>query len=132
MDFRRAEFVRFVADHERIEDLVDEAKSDTWTKAREHAVLTVQTKNGDAFVMVRGGFDGILLDRRADGKVVLEIENEPCVVVRLGWHVHPQPTGPSDHDRAVLDLLDQESSMLCEVNGPRGGTLFTRLSNRRI
>lgn len=42
MDYRIAEFVRLIDPGERVEDLVDEAKADTWTKAREHAVLLVQ------------------------------------------------------------------------------------------
>lgn len=63
---------------------------------------------------------------------LLSVMAEVFEVTRLGWHVHRQPTGPSDHDRNVLDLLDQENSMLYEINGPRGGTLFTRMSNRRM
>ena len=132
MDHRRAEFVRFVADSELLEDLIDEAKADTWRRQQEHALLVIQTTGGQRYVMVRGGYDGILLDRMDDGKLGIEIDGAFQQVVRLGWHVHPIPTGPSDYDRQVLDLLGQESSMLYEVCGPRDGTRFTRMSDRRV
>jgi hypothetical protein len=132
MDHRRAEFVRFVADSEPLEDLIDEAKADTWKRQQEHALLVIQTGGGQRFVMVRGGRDGILLDRMDDEKIGIEIEGEFHRVVWLGWHVPPVPTGPSDYDRLALDLLGQPSSMLYEVNGARDGTRFTRMSDRRV
>jgi hypothetical protein len=132
MDFRRAEFVRFIEDNELLDDLVDEAKADTWTRAREHAVLLVQAGRNRRNIMVRGGLDGILLEQSSDGKVTIAVDGETLQVLRLGWHVHPRPTGPSDQDRTLLDILGQESSMLYEIGGPIGGTRFTRLSNRSI
>ena len=131
MDYRIAEFVRFVEDNEQLDDLIDEAKADTWTKEREHAVLVVQVEADRRFVMVRGGRDGILLNCNGDALEV-EVKGQHLAVLRLAWHVHPVPTGPSDHDRNVLDLLGQESSMLYEIGGPREGTLITRMSDRRV
>lgn len=54
MDFRQAEFVRVIEDHECVEDLIDEAKADTWTREQEHALLMLRTSQGERFVMVRG------------------------------------------------------------------------------
>jgi hypothetical protein len=46
MDYRVAEFVRFVQKSELLEDLVDEAKAATWTKNCEHAILVVAGTTG--------------------------------------------------------------------------------------
>ena len=132
MDYRPAEFVRFVLPDEAVEDVIDEAKAETWTKEREHALLVVSYANGEEqFAMVRGGKDGILLERAEDGSISVPVENELFLLHRLAWHVHPVPTGPSDHDFATLDALAQESSMLFEIGGPREGTLFSRKSGRK-
>lgn len=131
MDYRPAEFVRFIDDAERLDDLLDEAKSDTWTKGREHAVLVLQRPGFMRVAMVRGGLDGILLDRGADGTVTLDVGGTAWQVSKLAWHVHPYATGPSDHDRRVLDVLGQASSMLYEIGGPDGGTRFPQMSERR-
>ena len=132
MDYRPAEFVRFVLPDEAVEDVIEEAKAETWTKEREHALLVVSRANGEEqFAIVRGGRDGILLERADDRSIGIQVEKERFLVRRLAWHVHPMPTGPSDHDFAVLDALTQESSMLFEIGGPRGGTLFSRKSGRK-
>jgi hypothetical protein len=130
MDYRIAEFVRYVEGTEQLDDLVNEAKADTWTKEREHTVLIVRGKSGQDFVMVRGGRDGILLTQESNGEVSVEVEGTRVRVLRLAWHVHPQVTGPSDHDRRVLDELGQEQSMLFEIGGPREGTLFKAMSKK--
>jgi hypothetical protein len=120
MDYRPAEFVRYVEPAEALPDILDEAKAETWTKRREHALL--QLEDG-RLVLVRGGHDGIELISRNDG-VYVEISGQTLKVSKLAWHVHPRATGPSDHDRAILQGLGQRSSVVFEINGEPGGTRF--------
>ena len=134
MDIQPAEFVRFVADHERLDDLLDEAKADTWMREAEHALLIVDMPHPTGLsleraALVRGGKDGILLQSTA-GKLWMDIEGQRSRVIRLAWHVHPRVTGPSDHDFHVLELLDQQSTMLFEIGGAPEGTRITRRGSR--
>lgn len=133
MDHRIAEFVRFIEDHESVDDLVDEAKADTWVREQEHALLLVRSEGKSRLCMVRGGLDGILLELSPhEGIVLLRIDSVMWQVERLAWHIHPVPTGPSDQDRRVLDLLHQESSLVYEIGGSAAGTSFVRFSNRSV
>jgi hypothetical protein len=121
IDYRPAEFVRFVDPGEPLDALVEEAKADTWVHAREHAVLLLEDGR---FVMVRGGRDGIQLTQRNDGSIYMDLHGAGTRIRKLAWHTHPEPTGPSDHDRALLDLLGQATSVVYEIRGEREGTLF--------
>lgn len=136
-DTAAAKFVRYVTPDEMYEpdhplpELVKDAKSRTYEFACEHAVLEI---DDGSLVMVRGGQFGIDLEvRRMTGnagtnrdELVVNIDQRPVVVRRLVFHTHPRPTGPSDGDFAVLDLLGQASSLLIELGGPQGGTEFKR------
>jgi hypothetical protein len=121
MDYRLAEFVRFIEVDEDFEEVLNEAKADTWSKAREHAVLILDNAE---VVMVRGGRDGILLIDRGEEGIFVEVESKERRVQRLSWHTHPAPTGPSDHDRELLVTLGQSASMLYELRGDPAGTRF--------
>lgn len=123
--------VRFVPPDEPADELIEDAKSRTYEHVREHAVLEIADGRR---VMVCGGPFGISLGvRRSTGPVgregdelVVDIDGQPVVVRRLVFHTHPKPTGPSDGDFAVLNILGQRSSMLYELSGPRDGTEFGR------
>lgn len=132
MDYRIAEFVRFIEEGEEFDDLLDETKAQTWTKEREHAVVVVRVGEVERFAIIRGGRDGIVLERGADDSIVIPDGGEELTVLRLAWHIHPEPTGPSDHDRHVLDALGQHGSMLYEIGGPTAGSRFTRWSERKV
>ena len=121
MDYRIAEFVRVVDRLEEFDEVVNEAKSDTWSKAREHAVLLLADGR---LVLVRGGKDGIVLIDRAEDGLAIEMNQQVCRIESLAWHTHPVPTGPSDHDRAILARLGQESSVIYELRGDPRGTRF--------
>jgi hypothetical protein len=73
--------------------------------------------------MIRGGFDGISLEVRGD-QVGLLLEGVFVCITHLAWHVHPSPTGPSQHDFDVLAKLNQKSSVVYEINGEKPGTFF--------
>jgi hypothetical protein len=110
-----------------MDELVSEAKGLTFEFYREHAV--VQLDNGRR-AMIQGETFGIGLERtldndpfgRAPGQLFVEIEGEPVRVRRLVFHTHPKPTGPSDDDLLVLEILGQRQSMLYELFGPWEGT----------
>ena len=121
MDYRPAEFVRFIAASESLDELVDEAKADAWVNGREHAVLIL---DGGEAALVRGGRDGIERSVGEGGALTVDAGGRQRRVVRLAWHTHPQVTGPSDHDRTLLDRLGQRSSVVYEIGGERGGTVF--------
>lgn len=123
----KAEFVRYVLPHERMDDLIREAKALTYEHFCEHALLRLE--NGRR-VMVKGGPFGIDLKRfrsdEASGSaadhVYVEVGPEWMRVIQLIFHTHPKPTGPSDDDLLVLRLLGQRRSMLYELFGPIDGT----------
>jgi hypothetical protein len=123
----KASFLRFVLPRERMHDLVDEAKGLTWEHNLEHALLQIEDGRR---VMVRGSTYEIELGRgmhndpfgRNEDELYVEIEGQPRRVIRLVFHTHPKPTGPSDDDLEVLRLLKQGRSMLYELFGPRDGT----------
>jgi len=131
MEYREAEFVRFIANDETLADLLGRGEGGHLTKEREHAVLVVHSEVGHRFVLVRGGRDGIILNVDDDGKITIEAEGRSLEVHKLAWHVHPKPSGPSDHNRRLLDHLHQDSSMLYEIGGAGEGTRFHAMSRRR-
>jgi hypothetical protein len=127
MDYRPAELVRLVDPSEELDEVVNEAKADTWVKGREHAVLSLADGR---LVMVRGGRDGIELMRTDESGVCIDVEGRRVTVRKLCWHVHPVPTGPSDHDRRLLDLLGQDVSVLYEIGGEPDGTIYRGMTHR--
>jgi hypothetical protein len=127
VDYRPAEFVRFVLDDEPLDELVDEAKAETWTKAREHALIVLRDGR---LALIRGGMDGIELTLDDSGGLVVTIEGSSIQIARLAWHVHPRPTGPSERDRQVLDVLNQDHSLIFEIGGGNEGTFFRRARDR--
>ena len=129
MDYRAAEFVRFVDPSEKLDEVVDEAKADTWVRGREHALLSLVDGR---MAMVRGGRDGIELSRTDDDAVCVEIEGQMASVKKLCWHVHPEPTGPSDQDRLLLDLLGQDASIVYEIGGEPSCTVYRGKANRSM
>jgi hypothetical protein len=91
---------RTIGKGERVADLINEAKTLTYTTGNEHAVVTLAD---GARAIVSGGEGGITF---AEGQVT-----------RIFGHTHPYqlpPTGPSDADFAALELLDQRSSYVLE------------------
>jgi hypothetical protein len=48
----------------------------------------------------------------------------------LTW-THPRPTGPSDHDRNLLRMLGQSSSVVYEMFGDAEGTRY-RAQDRKV
>jgi hypothetical protein len=128
-----AELVRHVLPHERMDDLVDEAKSLTYEHFREFAVVETQ---GGARALLRGGRYEIELQRsvgndpfgRPPGRIFFLHDDEEVYVTRLVFHTHPKPTGPSDGDCDVLRLLGQKDSMLYELSA----TLKVRASAPRV
>lgn len=125
----RAQYVRRVLPHERMDDLVEEAKGLTYEHYCEFALLELEDRSR---ALVRGGAFGIELEcstsndpfgRPAD-QVYVEIEGAMTRVARLIFHTHPKPTGPSDDDLTVLRLLGQDRSMLYELFGPPEGTVI--------
>ena len=127
MDYRLAEFVRYIAEDESIANLVNEAKSDTWTKAREHAVLIV---DGFQAVLVRGGLDEIDLMKR-NAILVLAISGSERRITKLAWHIHPRVTGPSDFDRRLLSRLVQAEPIIFGIGGEKAGTIFSKMSGEK-
>lgn len=128
MDYRAAEFVRFIDPTEELKDVIEEAKADTWVKEREHALLSLADGR---LALVRGGRDGIVLEQLDDGSVVVRIAGLPIRIRKLSWHTHVEPTGPSDHDRRLLDLLGQKASIVFEIRGEIDGTIYTGMTSRR-
>jgi hypothetical protein len=127
MDYQLAQFIRLIAAEEDAESLLNEVKAETWTRRAEHAVLRL--KDGRR-VLVRGGAIGIELEIGPDGLPQVMVEDKSVSIIELLWHTHPKATGPSDFDCRLLDLLGQESSIVHEINGAPGGTLFFRKSAR--
>jgi len=123
VDMQPAQFVRFVLPDESWEELLDEARSETWTRRCKMAVIRLMDGRR---VMVRGGRDGIEFALDATGRIMVEASGESVQVAELVWHTHLRVTGPSDWDRQVLDMLDQEASVVIEINGEPNGTTFRR------
>jgi hypothetical protein len=123
MDYRVAEFVRFITPDEILDDLIDEAKAETWINGRENAVDVLD--RGDV-ILIRGGRDGIELDVDARLGIVVDVKGILRAIKRLAWHTHPRPTGPSDHDCHLLERLEQVSSVVYEIGGAREGTIFVQ------
>ena len=123
MDYREAEFVRFVAADEVIAALVDEAKGETWTRGQEFALLVIAEGRRS---LVAGGRDGIEFRIDSDGRPVVTIDDVDHEVAELVWHTHPRATGPSDFDYELLRILHQDFSVVHEITGVPGCTLFRR------
>jgi hypothetical protein len=104
-----------------LENLIDEAKAETWINGREHAVVVLDR---DDVVLIRGGRDGIELDVDGHLGIVVDVTGILRAVKRLAWHTHPRPTGPSDHDCHILKRLEQASSVVYEIGGDPKGTIF--------
>lgn len=115
-----ASFFRYIAYKEGKESIRATLKHRMWMSGREHAVLLLE--NG-RLAVVSGGSHGMTLEVR-DGKVVVEVEGVMLVVRKLLWHIHPQVTGPSDADFAILRLLRQRSSVVYELGGEPEGTFY--------
>jgi hypothetical protein len=125
----RATYVRDVAADEDPDQLLNDLKALTWEHATEHAVL--ELIDGRRVVVCGGryGIDLIHQPLSSDplGRVrglYVEVAGTEVRVTRLEVHVHPEPTGPSDGDMIVLEILGQEASTLYELNGPEEGTVF--------
>ena len=122
-----AEFLKFVRPSETRDELVAEAKQLTWEHFREHAVLKLEDGRR---ILVRGTEYSIDLEisaandpfGRPAGQLYVEIALDQLRVVSLVFHTHPKPTGPSDADLQILDILKQDRSMLYELFGPLEGT----------
>jgi proteasome lid subunit RPN8/RPN11 len=127
MEFQRAKFIRFVLASESAEALIDEAKQLTWEHYCEHALLGLES--GER-ILVRGSTYGIPLERsvtndpfgRSPDQLYVDVSGESRRVVKLVFHTHPKPTGLSDEDLMILEMLGQQSSMLYEIFGPAEGT----------
>jgi len=137
MSDQNATFVRYVGAAETIPELAHDAKALTWDQWCEHAVLELDDGRR---VIVMGGRYGIDLDcvvladdpfGRPRGSVWVTVEGHALRVVRLVLHTHPEPTGPSDDDLRVLELLGQDESLLFEIFGPHEGTVI-RPKRRRL
>jgi hypothetical protein len=133
----RAKFIRWVAGSETFEDLLNDAKALIWETEREHAVIVVRPNRR---ALVRGGRLGIeflLRESNAAQHVGLaltekslwvDVEGIEARVEQIEFHTHPLPTGPSDHDLRVLEILRQKESRIVEIGGERLGTVIrTRL-----
>jgi hypothetical protein len=128
MDYQPALFIRIIGADEDATSLLDDVKSETWTRRAEHAVLRLEDGRR---ILVRGGAMGIEFVVGFDGRPQVSVEGKIASVAELIWHTHPQATGPSDFDCRVLELLHQESSVVHEINGIPGGTLFFRKGDSR-
>jgi hypothetical protein len=129
---RRVEPAKFVCwiNHDSGES-IDDLKAYTWVTEREHAIVELQ--NGRR-ALVCGGSHGMTFQLRTGALVdsagkqlqfpCVEVDGQPIRVLKLIVHTHPEPTGPSDADFRLLKLLNQEESLLFEINGEAGGTRF--------
>jgi hypothetical protein len=128
VDYQVAEFVRFIMPDEKLEDLIDEAKAQTWIHQREYAAIVLDR---DDVILVRGGRDGIELVVDSRWGIVVDVNGTLRPVKRLAWHTHPRPTGPSDHDGDLLLRLEQASSVVYEIGGDARGTIFVPKEGER-
>ena len=126
-----ATFVRWVAEVETHADLVEDAKARTWEFSCEHAVFRL--KDG-RWLMVKGATWRIELERgmendpfgRTAGMLYVDAgPDEPMQpVASIEFHTHPEPTGPSDDDMRLLEMLQQPESVIYEIFGRSEGTKF--------
>lgn len=123
MKYELARFVAWVDPREvRDPSFIDEVKGLTFSRYAEFAVLSL---DDGRHALIRGGRTGVLFELDAEGRMIVETPAGRQRVVELLWHTHPIPTGPSDHDRGVLRLLDQRESIVYEIKGERDGTRFS-------
>jgi hypothetical protein len=128
-----AKFVDWVSVHD--EDLVNDAKAFTWSSMREHAVVRLR---GGRYALVHGGSHGISFVVRPSGFIdpfgnpleapCVVVDSQPIAVDQLVFQTHPFPTGPSDSDFEMLELLNQDGSIIYEIRGAEEGTTFRRRS----
>ena len=116
-----AEFVAWVEADADDPELVDDIRYRSFLERREFAVVSL---SGGKNALLAGGTFAITLRLDDGGRPIVETPNGGERIVRLLWHTHPKPTGPSDADREFLRLLDQKESLIHEVNGPKGGIVF--------
>jgi len=124
-----AYFVRFVAVTEDIESLANTCKALTWEYECEHAILRLSDGRR---ILVRGGRLGINLEcvgsrdpfGRPESSLWVNVAGDIHQIGELILHTHPMPTGPSDADLLVLELLEQTESLLFEIFGPIEGTII--------
>ncbi len=124
MSVEAPEFVRWVGDDEKTDELVNEAKSRTWTTGAEHAILRLETGERP---LVKGGRDGIRFDVEKQGDdtvIMVTVDRRRSRVSRIEWHTHPKVTGPSDGDREAIRILNQSVSLIFEMGGDPDGTIF--------
>lgn len=125
VDIRRVQFVRVVDPDEDADEVVEDARTRTWTTSLE--VALVRSVGGE-LLLVTGGRDGIEFEvaEAPSGSNVFLCPAGPRVweIDHIFWHTHPKPTGPSDGDREALRLLGQDRSRIYEFNGEAGGTEF--------
>ncbi|HLL90601.1 MAG TPA: hypothetical protein VK324_14970 [Tepidisphaeraceae bacterium] len=123
----------------RREQMINDLKVYTWENGRECALLTLR---GGKSVVVAGGVRGIAFEVRyaaglnpfgeREAYPVVRVDGQPIRVDRLICHTHPPPpTGPSDADFTMLDLLQQEESVIYEIGGEPKGTMFRRRVNKQ-
>jgi len=131
-----AHFVDWI--DEKSSDLVNDAKAFTWSSMCGHAVVRLQ---GGRHAMVRGGTHGISFSLRPSGFTdpfgeslsvpFVVVGLQPIGIEQLIFHTHPFPTGPSESDFKMLEMLNQEQSIIQEICGPEGGTVFYRRDRDR-
>jgi len=126
-----AKFVRWVGVEEPFGEILEDAKGRTWEFCAEHAVF--QLADGRR-VMVKGAQWKIDLELgtpndpfgRMVGLLYVDVgdaePNQP--VASIEFHTHPKPTGASDADMRLLELLGQTESVVFEINGEPEGTTF--------
>lgn len=131
-----ASFVCWVEASIASEELINDLKVYTWNTKCEHAVLELRGTQRRA--IVRGGTHGVRFKLRDSALIdwlgyqaqyaSINIEGQPIRIDKLIMHTHPEPTGPSEGDFEMLEILDQDASMIYEINGPVEGTKFKRRS----
>ena len=129
-----AHFIAWVDSAVDLGALVNDLKVYTWEKGCECAVVDLR---GGRRAIVAGGSHGISFKLRHSAFVdpfghrmsyaVIVIDGQPLRIDRLVCHTHPPPpTGPSADDIRMLELLEQDESIIFEINGDADGTIFHR------
>ena len=129
-----AAFVCWVEASIAVEELINDLKVYTWETGCEHAVLELRALR--RYAIARGGTHGIGFTLRDGGLVdpfgnqeryaSINIDGQPIRIEKLIMHTHPQPTGPSEGDFEMLEILGQDVSIIYEINGTVEGTEFKR------
>jgi hypothetical protein len=128
-----AKFISWIDDPTITEQLVNDLKVYTWEIGRECAVVMLR---GGKAAIVAGGYRGISFELRESAFVdpfgarlqsaCIRVDQQPVQVDKLICHTHPPPpSGPSDDDFKMLEILGQEESIIFEINGEKAGTRFS-------